>query len=1124
MNNSTIRKSTLSLSPCLLVSLSVVCAFSVRAANVEPPPDPGYEVSVIAADVIADVEIIAGGPFRAVALVKKTLKGDAPKVIELEGYNSFNWDTVHHGLQAGARMILFLSKTERADVFVPLTPGAPRFSATTEGVMIAFGDPPVRIPVKAAALEQGLLLLIEKNKSGKVPQGAGGYLHGLWDLGEVEARYLAVEMAGALRDESALPILLEASKDKLLKLRLRAIEALGKVGTANALGALRTLLKDEKKTVARDAARVLAQMRDGESIPALLEWVRKNVASATNAGVAGGKTTDADLAKAEAVALDAIVLARSAGSFADSEKIARALLEIARLPNEKLAGDALEASMAVAPIDSVPALIELAEDRLYEQRERAFQALRRIALKPVRDIDEFKAWWTAAGKKYNEDARREAAEAAGRGLAHAEDYEERRKFLETLHNMPGGIAAMTCAPLLMNAKTSSNFGEDDLAVWNSPLNVPFLIERLGRDSATTRKNALDVLVYLCAKNPRLAAVCWPLIRAQLAERDSGIRRTAEAAVGALSQADSFEALLSAIAARGVYEPQDCGKFLYAITARTMGFSLNEPVPDQVVARRHFRGWWEGARKNFHALSISIPVNPFAIYPGDAAKIRVITGLDEAARAAKLEAQALLEDSEPSEAAFGLLMVERSADDGFWKKMMGQNRSRDRARGLLGSIGSIPLVPELSKRIGAKDDTETPLTRALILMSLAASSEAPDSNGAGAKAVTAWLKSSEVALNHPMKRLGVLCLGFANKEPDSLAFLNDLIDVGLKADVSDIDTIKVDDQNSALALQRAALIALCAREDGSAALIRLLSESGESRIREVAARELSLRRDRAAIPGIVRSLEKADRFTWMDFTYTLEPLLNSDDGAVLRELLDGVKNSTRLAAVWILSRRPELGNDPQTRAALIAALGDDSNLVRYYGAEALGKRKAKAALAALVKLLDDSDDDVRAAAAQAMGEIGDKDACELAGKAALHQFTVDKRWMKALAISGQAKWFADIMKLANSNLYPEKRAGLEALSASNSPDAKEVLLKAFRNDDEPQQTVAGDLLAERGDASLPLIAEDLASKDKAVRARALHLLTRFNSPKALAALKEALKTEDDLGIKALIEWAIGRAQN
>ncbi len=102
-------------------------------------------------------------------------------------------------------------------------------------------------------------------------------------------------------------------------------------------------------------------------------------------------------------------------------------------------------------------------------------------------------------------------------------------------------------------------------------------------------------------------------------------------------------------------------------------------------------------------------------------------------------------------------------------------------------------------------------------------------------------------------------------------------------------------------------------------------------------------------------------------------------------------------------------------------------------------------------------------------------------------------MKALAIAGGAKYFADIMKLANSNLYSEQRAGLEALSASETAVARERLLKTFRSDDEPFQTVAGDLLTERGDSTLALIQEDLASKNKGVRARAIHLLTRLKTP-------------------------------
>ena len=51
--------------------------------------------------MIAEVEIIAGGPFRAVAQARKLLKGSAPNVFELEGYNSYNWDVVHRGFQTG---------------------------------------------------------------------------------------------------------------------------------------------------------------------------------------------------------------------------------------------------------------------------------------------------------------------------------------------------------------------------------------------------------------------------------------------------------------------------------------------------------------------------------------------------------------------------------------------------------------------------------------------------------------------------------------------------------------------------------------------------------------------------------------------------------------------------------------------------------------------------------------------------------------------------------------------------------------------------------------------------------------------------------------------------------------
>ncbi len=1093
------------------VFAAVLClcfSFNSHAATVEPPPDPGFEVSVIASDVIAEIEVVAGGPFRAVALVKKTLKGDAPKVIELEGYNSFNWDTISKGLPAGWRGILFLSRTERPDVFTLLTPAGMRLNLDASGLMFAVGDPPARFRVKPATLEEGLSLLIEKNSTGAIPSGAESYVRGLWGQDEIELRYLAVEMAGALKDERALSILLEASKDKLLKLRLRSIEALGKVGTAQALSALRGLLKDEKKSVSREAAHVLAILRDADSVLPLLEWTRKNVGA--------GAASDADQVKAEGVALEAIALARAAAIFGNGSKIARALSDVARIPNEKVATAALDACASLSPAESVPPLLELAQDRLYDQRDRAFWALRRMALKPVKDVDEFQDWWRETNKKLTEDFRRDMAETAARALGKSEEYDERRKALETLRSLPGGVGIVSSAPLLLNTKMSGYFGEDDLAAWNSPLAAPFLIERLGRDSASTRRSALDALVALCVKNERLATVCWPLIRAHLADRESAIRRTAEMSAAAFGQGDGIDALFDAIAARGVMEPQDCCKDLYKMTARTMGFSLHEPVPDQIVARRHFRGWWAGARKNFRGLAISTPVNVFAFYPGEAGRIHVDAGLDPAARAAKFEAQALLEDSDPSEAAVGLLMNERSAGDEFWKKLAGQNRQRDRARGLLGALGSPAMAADLIKHLDTKAEAEPALTRALALLSLSATGPS------NAKAVVAWLKANDAA-SLPMKRLGVIGLGFANKDAESLAYLNEIADAALKIDPTEGDAaLKPDELNNAYALLHSVLAALCAREDSNAILIKLLNESPESRIRETAARALSLRRDRAAIPGIVKTLEKSDRFSWLDVTFLLEPLLNADDGAVFSSLLDSESKTTRLAAVWILARQAQLGNDPQTRGKVITALADESNQVRYYAADALGKRKAKAALAGLVKLLDDTDEDVRAVAAQAIGETGDKEACVEVGKAALMQFRVlDARWMKALAESGVAKFFAEILRFANSNLYPEQRAGLEALASADNPAATDRLLKTFRNNDEILQTFAVDLLAERGDAALALVKDDIVSKDKAVRAHVVHLLSRMNTPGARAALLEMQRTEGDEGVKMVIEWVLAR---
>jgi hypothetical protein len=101
--------------PVLAAFLLVACA--ARGAAVPPAPDPGLAASIRAADAIVEVEILAGGPFRACAAIRRVYKGQLPKVIELEAYNSYNQDATHAGFLTGTQWILFLSRTGRADVF-----------------------------------------------------------------------------------------------------------------------------------------------------------------------------------------------------------------------------------------------------------------------------------------------------------------------------------------------------------------------------------------------------------------------------------------------------------------------------------------------------------------------------------------------------------------------------------------------------------------------------------------------------------------------------------------------------------------------------------------------------------------------------------------------------------------------------------------------------------------------------------------------------------------------------------------------------------------------------------------------------------------------------------------------
>ncbi|HEY3324374.1 MAG TPA: HEAT repeat domain-containing protein [Planctomycetota bacterium] len=1105
------------------VASILLLSSSAIAANPEPPPDPGFEVSVHMADVIAEVEIIAGGPLRAAAQPKVVIKGELPPVFELEGFNSYTWDTVHQGFAAGAQFILFLSKTERPDCFTTLTPAAPRltiFPAGTEAgatVLLSIGDPPFRVPIKRAAMEDALKLLLEKDASGKLPARSDEFIRAQWDAGDIEPRYLAVVLAGALRDARCTGMLIEASKDKLLKMRLTAIESLGKLGSPEAVAALRGLLKDEKATVAREAARALIGLRDVESLPALLEWARKNASAVAPASVPAGKdagnTRDPNRAKNQSVALDVLQLAAENGALLEPEQAAPALLDLARSKNETLAREALGVLASIAQAPQIASLIEIADDRTSEVREQAFVSLQRVTLTNYNSVDELRAWWAQNAKTFGEDAKRERVETAAKKLARPDQYAERRAALDVLRTAPAPIALVSAAPLLMKTETSGLFGADDLAAINSPLVLPFLLERLGRQNINDRRDALLGVVRLCVAHPRLQTVLWPLVRGELADEDSGCRRVAQTACGRFGQADCMRSLLDAVQYGSTYESQDSTRAIYQLSGRTLGFSVYEPVPDEVAARVRLRGWWGHAQKNFVPLTTIMP----------ASGTRVWSDLDPAARGTKLESFIMAPDSRRSAAAFAIALAERQPSDPLWTKLLAQGRQRDRAYGILGTLGGDgTAVPALNKIAFSEGDAaEPPLCRALAMVSLATQG----TNGAGTEAratgpaaIADWLKRAGGKADATWRRLALVSLALAKPQPEELAEIEAAVKAGLADREPDTDAVMPEDTGSAYAMLIPSLVALSARGDGPALLQKIMSETSNRRLRDWCAYALAHGRQESAVPAMLTALTKGDRYSWQGLSRALQPLLKPTDTAAVATLLESENSAARSAGASLLAQQPALGTDAETRGRLITGLDDRTNLVRYYCAMALGKRRSTAAISKLVELLKDDDDDVRGAAAEALGEIGDKESCSAAAAASEFQYRPDVHWLKARAVDGGKAHISLLLKLIGSSAYIDQRAGLEALGYSTNADAIAALLKTFHNDESGFQTVAAEALMRCGDRTVRALREDLQSADKAVKARAIHLLARIDTQASRVELETAQESPDP-ALKALAKFAL-----
>jgi HEAT repeat protein len=315
--------------------------------------------------------------------------------------------------------------------------------------------------------------------------------------------------------------------------------------------------------------------------------------------------------------------------------------------------------------------------------------------------------------------------------------------------------------------------------------------------------------------------------------------------------------------------------------------------------------------------------------------------------------------------------------------------------------------------------------------------------------------------------------------------------------------------------------------------RLLKALGDAdaEVRAVAAAALGAIRDGAAVPGLLKALGDADaKVSWVAAAALGEI---GDASAVpgLLETLSDADSRLSVAAVAALGYIGDasavpgllkaLGDAELRRAAaealgqigapsvpgLLKALGDADAKVRAAAAAALGAIGDAAAVPVLLEALDDADAEVRWAAVEALGEIGDAAAVsgllEVLGDA-------EVRWaaVEALGQIGDAAAVPWLLEALSDESWLVRAATAKALGEIGDQAAVEGLLRALGDAEWEVRWAAAKALGEIGDqAAVEGLLRALGDAEWEVRWAAAKALGEIGDQAAVEGLLRALGDEN-----------------
>jgi HEAT repeat protein len=267
--------------------------------------------------------------------------------------------------------------------------------------------------------------------------------------------------------------------------------------------------------------------------------------------------------------------------------------------------------------------------------------------------------------------------------------------------------------------------------------------------------------------------------------------------------------------------------------------------------------------------------------------------------------------------------------------------------------------------------------------------------------------------------------------------------------------------------------------------------------------------------------------------------------VAHELIDPVLRATkhadprvRRACVTALGA----SGDPRAEDAQVVALGDPDPGVRLAAVEVASARaeRSSALADALNARVRDPDPSVRAAAAAADGADGELVLREMLGSRAVADVVAALRALPAVSIGlalereyvdplaraarleaavragAVAALAAPVLSRALDHADPRlRRATVRALAVHPDRRTRSALARALADGDREVRVAAADALAAAGDDALPLIVPQLGARAAATVDAAAAALGALGTPRARAALSEALRARVRAGWQAAL---------